>query len=103
MKIIFFDKTVKDFIESLEKPTTSKVFQIIDLLERFGHELRMPYSKKISKKLFELRIRGKQEVRILYTFKNGAVLLHVFTKKTFKIPKKEIEIANGRLASLDRK
>lgn len=102
MKIIFPDNTVKDFIESLEESTISKTFKAIDLLEKFGSELRMPYSKKISKDLFELRIRGKQEVRILYTFKGGAVLLHAFVKKTFKIPKKELEIGKSKLERIDR-
>lgn len=102
MKIIFFDKKVKDSIESLEDETVSKAFERIDLLEKFGHELKMPYSKKISKDLFELRIRGKQELRILYTFNKGAVLLHAFVKKSFKIPRKEIQIAIKKLKSLDQ-
>ena len=101
MDIIFPDNTVKDFIEGLEKPTISKIFKALELLERFGSELRMPYSKKISRGLFELRIRGKQEVRIFYTFKEGAVLLHACEKKTFKIPKKELETAKQKLKRID--
>lgn len=101
MEIIFNDNKVKDFIENLEESTISKVFQMIDLLKKFGNELRMPHSKKISKDLFELRIRGKQEIRIFYTFKKGAVLLHGFIKKDFKTPKKEITLAKKRLKEID--
>lgn len=56
--------TIEKFIEFLEKPTIAKVLRTIDLLEDFGPQLGMPHSKKIEDGLFELRIRGKQEVRI---------------------------------------
>jgi len=35
------------FIKSLEKPTIAKVLRIIDLLEKFGYNLGLPYSKKL--------------------------------------------------------
>ena len=54
----------------------------------------MPHSKKITGDLFELRIRGRQEIRILYTFyRSQIILLHGFIKKTPKIPPKELKIA----------
>jgi phage-related protein len=62
----------------------------------------MPYSKLVVSGLFELRIRGKQEVRLLYAFnKNSAVILHGFTKKSNKLPTKEFETALKRKALLD--
>lgn len=95
------DKSVEKFVPTLEKLTISKFSKLTNLLEEFGNLLSMPYSKKISRNLFELRIRGKQEVRIFYTFQNGnAVLLHGFVKKTQKTPRKEIEIALDKLISL---
>ncbi len=95
------DPLVEEFIRSLEKPTVSKVARLIDLLEKFGNNLSMPYSKKISKNFFELRIRGSQEVRIFYAFYKGkAILLHGFVKKTQKTPLKEIETAAKRLRRL---
>jgi len=58
----------------------------------------MPYSKQILRKLYELRIRGQQEVRIFYCFHQGqAVILHSFIKKTQKTPRKEIKIALNRI------
>jgi len=62
MKVVFFDSELEKFISSLEKPTIAKVLRTIDLLESFGHLLGMPHSKKVSPHLFELRIRGKQEI-----------------------------------------
>lgn len=101
MKICFFDTQLEKIIQSLDKPTVAKVLRTIDLLETFGHKLTPPHSKKIHIQLFELRIRGKQEVRIFYTFhKNKAVLLHGFIKKSKKIPKKELQLTLQKLKML---
>ena len=63
----------------------------------------LPHTKKISANLFELRISGKQEIRIFYSFhKSQIFLLHGFVKKSQKIPQKEIKIASQKLKLLDR-
>jgi phage-related protein len=73
------------------------------LLEKFNFKLDLPHSKKISNRLFEIRIRGKQEIRIFYTFqKSEIILLHGFIKKSQKIPKKEINIAIQKLKQFDK-
>ena len=101
MKVRIFDNRLEKFIWSLEKPTIAKVLRVIDLLELFGNRLNMPHSKKVVGRLFELRIRGTQEVRILYVFSGGeAVLLHGFIKKSRQAPKRDIDIALGKLKHL---
>lgn len=61
----------------------------------------MPYVKKITSQLFELRIKEREEVRFLFTVrKNKIIILHGFKKKKGKIPKKEIEIAQKRLTEI---
>ncbi len=101
MKVQLFDDSIEKFIRSLNKSTIAKVLRTIDLLEEFAFKLGMPHSKKAGKGLFELRIRGTQEVRILYTFyQNSVVLLHGFTKKARQIPKKELKIALQKLKLL---
>ena len=98
---ILFSSDVEDFILSLEKSTIAKVLRVIDLLEKFGHQLGLPHSKKMSANLFELRIRGRQEVRIFYTFQKGSVVMvHGFVKKSQKIPKREINQAKRKLKDL---
>ena len=53
--------------------------------------------------LYELRIRGKIEIRIFYSFrKNFIYLLHVFKKQAQKTPNKELDIAIQRLNSLTK-
>lgn len=101
MKISFFNSTVHDYLVSFEKPTYSKVLKQIKLLENFGYQLSMPYSKPISHNLYELRIRGQQEIRIFYCFHRGQIyLLHAFVKKTQKTPHHEIETAQKRISLL---
>lgn len=105
-EIIFFEtargeKIVKEFIKSLDPKTISKIGSDINLLEKHGSFLRMPYSKKLTKDLYELRTRGKQEVRIIYGFIGRMIyLLHAFIKKTQQTPSKEIETANKRFQDL---
>ncbi|MEK7131657.1 MAG: type II toxin-antitoxin system RelE/ParE family toxin [Patescibacteria group bacterium] len=103
MEVIFFDEDIEIFLTKLEKPTIAKVLRTIDLLERFGNQLGMPHSKNIDRKLFELRIRGQQEIRLIYTFHNNrAVILHGFVKKSQKISRKDLDIAQQKLLVLDK-
>jgi len=61
----------------------------------------MPYSKKLTKNLYELRISGKVSLRIIYTqIDQFYVLLHAFQKKTNQTPKKEIQTAESRRLTL---
>lgn len=104
MKIRLFDSKIETFISDLEAGTVAKILRVIDLLEMFGNKLTFPHSRKIAPRLFELRIHGGQEARILYTFyKNEAVLLHGLIKKTPRISRKEIDTALHKLKTLDLK
>jgi len=95
------EKPVKEFIKSLSSSSIAKVSHTIDFLKEYGHFLKMPHPKKIENNLYELRIRGEQEIRIFYTFRNKNIyLLHAFQKQSQKVPKKEIKIALERLKLL---
>jgi phage-related protein len=68
----------------------------------YGNALGMPHSKRLAPNLYELRIRGKEEIRILYIFSKQTIfLIHAFKKKTQKTPQKEILIAQQRMKELD--
>lgn len=95
------DPEVEKFIASLEEQTIAKTLRTIDLLEKFGHQLGMPHSKKIIRELFELRIRGRQEIRISYCFHKATIhLLTGFVKKSQKIPDRELRKAENRYKAL---
>lgn len=62
------------------------------LLEEYGNYLRMPYSKYILPGIFELRVGGTYNIRLIYTFhNNSAIVFYGFIKKTKKISHKEIQ------------
>lgn len=100
--ILFFEtsrreRPVQEFIKSLNSTSKAKVARSIDLLEDIGPFLCMPHCKKITDDVFELRIRGSEEVRILYVIKQKNIyLLHAFKKKSQKIPAREIHLAEFR-------
>ena len=64
----------------------------IDFLAEVGNRIREPLSKSLGNGLFELRVKS---TRIFYCFKPGGVivLLHGFTKKSQKTPRRELQIA----------
>lgn len=102
MEVIFFDNGVEIFLSRLQKPTIAKALRTIDLLEQFGNQLGMPHSKYLGNNLFELRIRGKENVRFTYAFRhNKAIILHGFIKKTQKTPSREMAKSQNKLSSLD--
>lgn len=93
---------VKEFIDSLSPEGQAKYIFITRLLKEYGIAVKEPYVKQITgrRKLFEIRIKDKSGIgRILYFAHTGRkfVLLHGFTKKTDRTPKKEVEIAEQRM------
>ncbi len=90
---------VKDFIDSLPYQSKTKVFRLFQTIEEYGLSTVIPHLKKLSgTSLWELRILGKDKVRIIYFTpdKDNLVVLHCFTKKTQKTPQKELNIALRR-------
>ncbi|MBI3443305.1 type II toxin-antitoxin system RelE/ParE family toxin [Candidatus Woesebacteria bacterium] len=105
-KVYFFQTArgtslVKEFMEEQNEEIYAKILRSIKLLRYGGPFLKPPDARKIDKNLYELRIRGKEAIRIFYTkTEDGYILLHAFKKKTQKIPKKELKIAIDRVKEL---
>lgn len=54
----------------------------------------MPLSKPIEDGMFELRVVGAIQIRLLYFFYKGdAVVAHAFFKKTEQLSRKDVEYA----------
>jgi phage-related protein len=93
---------VRDFIYGESKETQKEITEVITFLKKYGLQLPEKYLKKLSgtKNLWELRIYYRNQYRIILA-KAGegkVVLLSAFIKKRQKTPKKEITIAQKRLA-----
>ena len=94
MEVIYATSTIGRFIKKLDAQLAVRVEATIDLVEEYGHELRMPHAKPIGDGLHELRLVGGYQVRILYCMRgNTAYLLHILEKKTSAISGRDIEYA----------
>ncbi len=87
---------VVEYLKSLDYKIRQKVNKYIEVLKDNGGYLDEPYSRHIKGKIRELRVDfSNHRHRILYfSFVNkNIILLHAFTKKTQKIPERELVIA----------
>ncbi len=101
---LVMSKDVENFLDKLQLTTKSKVSRLVLVLSQLGNEVREPYSKKLGKNLYELRIRGGEEVRVFYTFKNNEIILfHAFVKKKQKTPLKELRLGLKKLRDVENR
>ena len=96
-------RPVNEFLDALPPRDRARVVRTIELLKTYGTELGMPYARHLTGKLWELRVSsGRRAYRVLYFAHTGhrLVLLHAFSKKTQKTPRREIDVALRRMAEL---
>lgn len=92
---------VSDFLEKQNLQIKTKFGKLVRLLINNGPFLKPPQSKKLAKNLYELRVSGKDPIRIFYTFKNQVYyLLHIFIKKSQKTPDRELKTAIDRMREI---
>lgn len=93
---------ITEFTKKQRPQARAKITHLIDLLEKHGSMLGMPHAKKLTTNLYELRVRGKEEMRIVYGFKQQTIyLLHAFKKQKQKTPHKDLETAVKRYQAID--
>lgn len=100
----FYDEKVLEIYQSFSVDIRAKFQRLFSLLELYGNEVKEPHSKFIGQGLFELRVKGKDNIAILfYAFQKDKkiYLLHGFIKKSQKTPKNELEIAYKKLKELN--
>ena len=79
---------MRKFLGDLSLKNRSDTIHHIKLLEKYGRELREPFSKKLTEELLELRISSVDNiVRVIYFFikENKAILTYGFKKKLKKL------------------
>lgn len=104
-KVIYYraengDSPISEFLDSLDKKHQAKILRIVRTVEEYGLLSILPHVKKLrGYPLWEIRILGKDSVRVLYMQQHISliVLLHGFIKKTNKTPHPEIQIAPQRM------
>lgn len=98
------EKPVDEFIKKQQPQGRSKIAHTIRLLRQYGNMLGMPHSKALGGGLYELRIRGKGELRIIYCFteEKTIYLLHAFKKQKQQTSLKELDLASSRMKELTK-
>ena len=105
-QVVFFEsarggKPVETFFYKQQLKAQAKMLHLFELLKAYGSQLGMPHAKQLGLSIYELLVRGKEELRIFYGFKQKTIyLLHAFKKQTQKTPRKEFEIAKKRLTEV---
>jgi len=91
---------VEEYFDSLTNKQFEKIAFVLDLLERVDIVPRKFFKKlKGTDDIWEIRVQQSNNIFRILTFfdgKNLVVLNHAFTKKTQKIPQKEIATAEKR-------
>lgn len=91
---------VQNFMNDLDPRRRAKLLAIVRLLEEQGPALGFPYSSQVRGRLRELRTRmGREHYRVLYfgSPKRTFVLLHALSKRSAKIPQRDIDVAEQRM------
>ena len=94
------NRTVDSELESLPAGIRARFVHIAELLETFGpFQVGMPYVKPLGRKLFEMRMKGKDGIaRALYVPASGQrlVVVHAFVKKSRSTPARALRVAFQR-------
>ena len=97
---VFLNAEVKTELDGLAEDMRASFERIVNLVQAVGLErVHEPYIKHIEDRIWEMRLRGRGGIaRALYVTAIGrrVVILRVFTKKTQKTPRREIELARQR-------
>jgi len=92
---------VGEFLGRLDPKTQARFIRSIELLVLRNVQASEPLVRHLEGKIWELRQESQTSTyRLLYFFASGrrVVFLHGFQKKTQKTPRREIEVAQRRLA-----
>ena len=100
------DSSIINYLSSLRKREdkdsrikSQKIQDYIKALREYGLQLREPYIKHLDGEIWELRPL-KDRILFVASHKDSFVLLHYFTKKTQKTPRREIEKAKKELEDI---
>ncbi len=102
-QIKYYNQKLEEQILNLPDGLLARYLRLTDLMLEFGSNLGLPHTKSIESSLFELRVKSKEGIaRVFFCTKIGKkiVVLHLFIKKSQKIPKKELKIAKLRMSEV---
>ncbi len=93
---------VLEDMSALTATEQEKVLEYVGLLKEYGDELRRPIVDYIGDRLYELR-PGPYRVLYFFMLREYAVIVHLFRKKTDRLPDAEKRIAFRRMQDFIRR
>ena len=87
---------IDKWLDKLAPDQLKAVAKKLKVLQKMGNDLRMPHSKALGDRLFELR-ESRYGYRIYYSFLGGSLILLLATGDE-KTQEKDIKVARQRLA-----
>jgi phage-related protein len=91
-------------LEAMPPDIIARFLRVSELLKDCGpQQVGMPHVRHLEGKLWEMRLTGRDGIaRAVYVARLGQRLtvLHLFTKKTQKTPRRALDTARARLRSL---
>ena len=101
----FLDEAVRDQLTAQPADIRASFRRIVELIGAVGLEkVREPYVRHLEGPLWEMRMKGKDGIaRAAYVTARGrrVVVVHVFTKKTQKTPRRDMETALRRAKEVE--
>ena len=94
----------REFLRDRPKEDRAKVGALLTELQS-GQRMGMPYARYLGKKLWELRVIGKEgHIRVIYftPTRECIYILHGFIKKTAKMPEKDWLLAMARKRNIEK-
>jgi phage-related protein len=99
-RVEFLDDRIRAALEALPPDIQASFLRITRLIAAEGiQKIREPYVKHLEGPIWEMRLKGRDGIaRAAYVTASGrrVVVIHVFSKKTEKTPRREIEMALKR-------
>ncbi len=104
-KVTFYSPSLEE--EILQRPAgfVARLLRYAERMEIYGPDLGMPHTRAMGRGLFELRLKAAEGIaRVFYCTVVGRqiVMLHQFTKKSEKTPRKELDIARRRMEEVKK-
>jgi phage-related protein len=97
---VYLNAEVKAELDAQAADVRASFERIVTLVRTFGlKQVHEPYIKHVEGQIGKMRLRGRGGIaRALYVTAAGRrmVILRVFMKKTQKMPRREIELAQRR-------
>lgn len=104
-KITYFNTNVYKTLLKWPDKLLAKYLRIMELMEKNGADLGMPFTKALGNGLFEIRASAQEGIgRVFFCtlIDKDIIVLHSFIKKTQQTPEKELSIARKRLMEVKK-